>query len=106
MKSLGRSTRWDDLQDTKEDTMTQKKFKLEIHQPYSTFTDGKPTVIPYVIDGLLPKAAFSVLGAKPKHGKSSFARIEAVSVAKGQTFLDRPTTQGEVLLADLLYVVT
>jgi len=81
--------------------MTQTKFKLEIHQPYSTFTDGKPTVIPYVIDGLLPKAAFSVIGAKPKHGKSSFARIEAVAVAKGQTFLDRPTTQGEVLLCSL-----
>jgi hypothetical protein len=81
--------------------MTQQKFTLEIHQPYSTFTDGKPTAIPYVIDGLLPKAAFSVIGAKPKHGKSSFARIEAVCVSKGQPFLDREATQGEVLLCSL-----
>ncbi len=60
-----------------------------------------PTPIPFVIDGLLPRAAFSVLGAKPKHGKSSFARIEAVCTSKGTPFLDRPTHQGEVLLCSL-----
>ncbi len=81
--------------------MTQEKFTLEIHEPYSTFTDGQPTPIPFVIDGLLPRAAFSVVGAKPKHGKSSFARIEAVCTSKGTPFLDRPTQQGEVLLCSL-----
>src|SRR6516225_1736690 len=76
-------------------------FQLEIRQPFSTFTDGRPTPIPFIIDGLLPKAAFSVLGAKPKHGKSSMARIEAVAVAKGEPFLDRETERGETLLCSL-----
>jgi hypothetical protein len=81
--------------------MRSKKFELEIHKPFSTFVEGRPTPIPYVIEGLLPQAAFSVLGAKPKHGKSSMSRIEAVCVAKGIPFLDRPTEQGEVLLCSL-----
>lgn len=78
-----------------------QKFKLTIREPYSTFTDGRATPIPYIIDGLLPEAAFSVLGGKAKHGKSSMSRIEAVSIAKGAPFLDRPTTQAEVLLCSL-----
>jgi RecA-family ATPase len=78
-----------------------KPFTLEIHEPFSTFTEGAPTPIPFVIDSLLPKAALSVLGGKAKHGKSSMSRCEAVSVAKGLPFLDRPTTQGEVLLCSL-----
>ena len=81
--------------------MDQLNFQLEVHRPFSTFTENKPTPIPYVIDGLLPKAAFSVLGAKPKHGKSSMSRIESVCIAKGAPFLDRPTEQGEVLLCSL-----
>ncbi len=80
--------------------MTQP-FTLEVHEPFSTFTDGAPTPIPFVIDGLLPKAALSVLGGKAKHGKSSMSRCEAVAVAKGQPFLGRETEQGEVLLCSL-----
>lgn len=76
-------------------------FVLEIRKPFSTFVEGKPTPIPYIIDGLLPEAAFSVLGGKAKHGKSSMSRIEAVAIAKGQPFLDRETKQGEVLLCSL-----
>src|SRR4051794_28068013 len=81
--------------------MNQPQFTLEIRKPFSTFVDGRPTPIPYIIDGLLPDAAFSVLGAKAKHGKSSMSRIEAVAIAKGSSFLDRPTKQGEVLLCSL-----
>lgn len=81
--------------------MTKSKFVLEIRKPFSTFTEGKPTPIPYLIDGLLPEAAFSVLGGKAKHGKSSMSRIEAVCIAKGSPFLDRPTKQSEVLLCSL-----
>ena|ERR1017187_5344010 len=80
---------------------SKHKFEIEIHKPFSTFVEGRPTPIPYTIDGLLPRAAFSVLGAKPKHGKSSMSRIEAVCVAKGSSFLDRPSEQGEVLLCSL-----
>jgi hypothetical protein len=81
--------------------MTESTFQLEIRKPYETFTEGKPTPIPYIIDGLLPDAAFSVLGGKAKHGKSSMSRIEAVAIAKGAPFLDRPTKQAEVLLCSL-----
>jgi len=81
--------------------MKQQKFTLEIHKPFSTFVEGRPAPIPFVIDGLLPKAAFSVLGGKAKHGKSSMSRIEAVCVSKGAPFLNRPTEQGEVLLCSL-----
>jgi len=82
--------------------MTQPvPFTLEVHEPFSTFTEGAPTPIPFIIDGLLPKAALSVLGGKAKHGKSSMSRCEAVCISKGQPFLDRQTEQGEVLLCSL-----
>ena len=81
--------------------MQESKFVLEIRKPFSTFTEGKPTPIPYIIDGLLPNSAFSVLGGKAKHGKSSMSRIEAVAVAKGAPFLERETRQAEVLLCSL-----
>lgn len=81
--------------------MKPKKFELEVHQPYSTFTEGQPAPIPYLIDGLLPYAAFSVLGGKAKHGKSSMSRIEAVAIAKGQSFLDRNVARAETLLCSL-----
>lgn len=80
--------------------MTQP-FTLEVYEPFDTFTEGKPTPIPFLIDGLLPKAALSVIGAKAKHGKSSMSRIEAVAVSKGAPFLDRPSEQSEVLLCSL-----
>lgn len=82
--------------------MTQPQpFTLEVYEPYDTFTEGAPTPIPFLIDGLLPKAALSVIGAKAKHGKSSMSRIEAVAISKGEPFLDRPSDQGEVLLCSL-----
>ncbi len=77
------------------------KFELEVVQPYSTFVEGSPAPIPHIIDGLLPRAAFSVLGGKAKHGKSSMSRIEAVCVSKGLPFLDRQVEQGETLLCSL-----
>ncbi len=76
-------------------------FQLKLIDPYSTFNDGKPADIPYVIDGLLTQGGFSLLGGKPKQGKSSIARYEAVCVAKGLPFLGRNTTQGEVILVSL-----
>ena len=83
--------------------MTSKsKSKLVLIDPFTTFSeDGKPKPVPYVIDGLLTQGGFSVLGAKPKHGKSSMSRVQAVAVAKGLPFLGRTTTQGDVLLVSL-----
>lgn len=76
-------------------------FSLTMIQPFSSFQHGKPKPIPYLIDGLLPCGAFSVIAGKPKHGKSSLARFESVCVAKGQPFLGRETERGEVLLISL-----
>lgn len=69
--------------------------------PYSTFIGGKPKPIPYVISGLCTQGGFSALGGKSKFGKSSLARYEAVCIAKGQPFLGREVTQGEVILINL-----
>jgi hypothetical protein len=63
--------------------------------------DGKPIAIPFVIDGLLTQGGFSALAAKPKQGKSSLSRYEAVAVSKGTQFLGRNTEQGEVILVSL-----
>jgi hypothetical protein len=82
-------------------TVEQQPFALTLFKPFSSFSGGEPTRIPYVIDGLLPQAGFSILGGKPKHGKSSLARYEAVCVAKGQRFLGREVERGEVLLISL-----
>jgi RecA-family ATPase len=57
--------------------------------------------IPCVIEGLLTQGGFSILAGKPKLGKSSLSRYEAVCVAKGQPFLGRDTTKGDVLLISL-----
>jgi hypothetical protein len=76
-------------------------FALTLLPAFSTFQDGKPAPIPYVIDGLLTQGGFSILAGKPKLGKSSMARYEAVRVAKGQPFLGRATTKGEVILISL-----
>jgi hypothetical protein len=76
-------------------------FTLNFIEPYTTFDGGKPAPIPFVIDGLLTQSGFSVLAGKPKSGKSSLARYEAVCVAKGALFLDRDTTKGEVILISL-----
>lgn len=79
----------------------QQKFRLELISPFSTFNEGRPVPIPYVIDGLLPCGGFSVLGAKPKTGKTSLTRFEGVCVAKGAPFLGRDTIKGEVILISL-----
>ena len=58
-------------------------FTLDFIEPYTTFEGGEPAPIPFVIDGLLTQSGFSVLAGKPKSGKSSLSRYEAVCVAKG-----------------------
>jgi hypothetical protein len=87
---------------TQVDNQIEKpKFQLQLIKPYSTFLEGGPTPIPYCIDGLLPQGGFSVLGAKPKSGKSSMSRCEAVAVAKGIPFLGRDTVRGETILISM-----
>lgn len=77
------------------------KFNLELIKPFTTLREGKAVPIPFVIDGLLTQGGFSALAAKPKQGKSSLSRYEAVAVSKGTKFLGRDTVQGEVILISL-----
>jgi AAA domain len=78
-----------------------EQFQLKLISPYSTFHQGEPTRIPFIVDGLMTEGGFSALGAKPKHGKSSLSRYLAVCVAKGVPFLGRDTAQGKVILVSL-----
>lgn len=52
---------------------------------------------PYLVDRLLPMAGFSILAAKPKVGKSTFARNLALAIARGECFIDRQTVAGPVV---------
>lgn len=51
-----------------------------------------------MVDGLLPSGGVSLLGARPKLGKTTLARFLARCVARGEPFLERATMQGPVLL--------
>lgn len=81
--------------------MQKRKFQLEYIEPYSSFSEGKPKAIPMVVQGLLPQGGFAVLGACPKNSKSSLSRYLATAIVKGEDFLGRQTTQGDVILASL-----
>ena len=76
-------------------------FVFNFVKPFSTFTDGKATPVPYIVDGLLTEGGFSIIGAKPKQGKSSLSRYLSVAVAKGAPFLGRETLKGDVVLMSL-----
>ena len=87
--------------------MNQQNFSqnvspvLSFLKPFSTFVDGQPQDVPFVVDGLFTQGGFSIIGAKPKQGKTSMSRLVSVAVAKGLPFLDRETTRGEVILVSL-----
>jgi len=51
----------------------------------------------FVVDGLLPTSGTSILGGKPKIGKTTWCRVLALAVARGEPFLGRPTLKGSVL---------
>ncbi len=53
--------------------------------------------ITWLVDGWMPMAGSSAAIAKPKVGKSTFARNLALAVANGSDFLGRPTQQGPVI---------
>jgi hypothetical protein len=53
--------------------------------------------VQWLVDELLPESGFSLLGAKPKVGKSTLARNLALCVAQGRAFLGRAIQQGPVV---------
>jgi AAA domain len=81
--------------------ITPEPFRFTFTQPYESFINGEPAPVPYVVDGLLIQGGLSILGGKPKQGKSSLSRYLARCVAAGRPFLGRDTDQGEVILINL-----
>lgn len=81
--------------------ITPAPFRFTFTQPYESFINGEPAPVPYVADGLLIQGGLSILGGKPKEGKSSLSRYEATCVAAGKPFLGRDTEQGDVILINL-----
>ena len=51
----------------------------------------------WLAEDVLPAAGVSILGAKPKVGKSTTARTLAVAVSRGEAFLGRATAKGAVV---------
>jgi hypothetical protein len=86
---------------TNSQTSSPEPFRFTFTHPYESFVDGKPALIPYLVDGLLPLAGLSILGGKPKSGKSSLSRYLATCVTGGKPFLGRDTQQGDVILINL-----
>lgn len=59
---------------------------------------SRPDVPPdYLVDGLLIRGTLSLAAAKPKVGKSTFARGLCLAVARGEAFLGRTTRQGSCI---------
>jgi AAA domain len=74
--------------------------------PFSTRTgmeiiNSSPEKYSSLVEDMLLETGVSMLCAKPKTGKSTFARQLSVSVAKGRDFLGKPTQQGDVLILNL-----
>jgi hypothetical protein len=51
----------------------------------------------FIWERTLPRGGFSICAAKPKVGKSTFARNLAVAVSRGAEFFGRATAQGKVI---------
>lgn len=59
--------------------------------------DQEEEKIQWVVDGMLPSAAVSIVAAKPKCGKSTLSRQLGFCVAKGINFLGRTVAKGTVV---------
>jgi hypothetical protein len=86
---------------THESSTTSEAFQFKLIPPFTTFVAGAAQPTDFIVDGLMTAGGLSVVGAKPKVGKSSLSRYLAVCVASGQPFLGRNTSKGEVLLISL-----
>ena len=61
------------------------------------FLNEEDDPVTWLVEDMLPQGGLSVIGGKPKAGKSTTARNLAIAVARGEPFLGFPTTQGPVI---------
>lgn len=54
-------------------------------------------VVTWLWEGILPAGGLSLIGAKPKTGKSTFARCLTLAVSRGEDFLGHGTQKGAVI---------
>jgi hypothetical protein len=86
---------------TKSTANVQSPFQFNLMKVSDIKASGEADTVPFLVESLLPRGGLSVLAAKPKQGKSSFARYLAVCVAKGEPCISLPTEKGDVLLISL-----
>jgi hypothetical protein len=73
---------------------TQKGFRLTSLRDLMLEPEEQVT---YLLAGKLPAGGLSILSAKPKVGKSTFARGLCLAAARGAPFLDCATIKGPVI---------
>jgi hypothetical protein len=69
--------------------------------PLELFLAEPDEQVPWIVNGLLAVGGLSLVGAKPKVGKSTLARVIAHSVACGTPCLGRETVRGPVLYVSI-----
>ena len=80
--------------ETSHDSETGAGFTLT---PLRDFLNEPPEIVRWLWEDTLPAGGVSVIVAKPKVGKSTFARNLALAAAKGIPFLGRTTSPGPVV---------
>ena len=99
-KLLASAQPWEDVSSTdaeqSRDHKTQKATAFKLAHMSDLLSEPEEKVS-WLVEGILPMGGISLLAAKPKVGKSTTARCLALSVARGEPFLDRPTTPGVVV---------
>jgi predicted ATP-dependent serine protease len=69
--------------------------------PLEMFLAEEAEAVDFVVDGLLPAGGLSLIGAKPKVGKSTLVRVITHAVASGTPCLGRQTSRGSVLYVSI-----
>ncbi|MBI4381417.1 MAG: AAA family ATPase [candidate division NC10 bacterium] len=75
---------------------TKTPRRLLTLTPLRDLLNETPEVVQWLLEDRLPAGGVSVVVAKPKVGKSTFARCLALAVARGDRFLECPTACGAV----------
>jgi len=83
-------------QPSKEITNTSTKDGMPLIKLSDLFKEPEENVS-YLVSGMLPTGGFSVMASKPKTGKSTLTRNLALSVSRGDSFLNRTTQKGSVI---------